>query len=229
MSSSNEIKLEGSWKERLAPEFEKDYMKRLKEFLKSQYAAGKKIYPPGSLIFNALNTTPFPNVRVVILGQDPYHGPGQAHGLCFSVPDGVPFPPSLQNIFKELESDLGISKPKSGNLKSWAEQGVLLLNSVLTVEEGKAASHQGKGWETFTDVIIHKLASEKEGLVFVLWGSYAQKKAAFVDRKKHLVIECVHPSPLSCHRGFFGSRPFSKINAYLERRGEKPIDWRLPS
>lgn len=229
ITSSNEIKLEGSWKKRLAEEFDKNDMISLRAFLRSELAKGKKIYPKGSLIFNALNTTPFEKVKVVIIGQDPYHGPGQAHGLSFSVQDGVPFPPSLQNIFKELHNDLGIPKPKSGNLKNWAEQGVLLLNAVLTVEDGKAASHQKKGWEQFTDAIIHKLNEEREGLVYVLWGSYAQKKAAFVDHKKNFVIESVHPSPLSAHRGFFGSKPFSKINKYLEKTGQTPIDWNLPT
>lgn len=229
MSSTPDIKLEESWKKRLGPEFEKDYMRELRAFLKEQHQKGKKIYPRGPDIFRAFNTTPFDSVKTVILGQDPYHGPGQAHGLSFSVPDGVPFPPSLQNIFKELHGDLGLPLPRTGNLQPWAEQGVLLLNAVLTVEHGKAASHQKKGWEIFTDAVIHRLAEEREGLVFVLWGSYAQKKAAFVDRKKHLVLESVHPSPLSAHRGFFGSKPFSKINWYLEKQGKKPIDWSLPS
>lgn len=229
MSPANDVKLTTSWKSRIGGEFQKDYMVHLRAFLKQEYAKGKTIYPRGSQIFHALDATPFEKVKVVILGQDPYHGPGQAHGLCFSVPKGVPAPPSLVNIFKELHSDLGLPIPKSGNLEHWADQGVLLLNSVLTVEAGKAASHQGKGWEIFTDVIIQKLATEREGLVFVLWGSYAQKKAAFVDRKKHLVLESVHPSPLSAHRGFLGSKPFSKINKYLEKNGEKPIDWALPN
>lgn len=228
-SPANDVKLATSWKKRVGEEFEKEYMRNLRAFLKQEFQKGKKIYPRGSQIFHALDATPFEKVKVVILGQDPYHGPGQAHGLCFSVPEGVRPPPSLVNIFKELHSDLDLPIPKSGNLEHWAEQGVLLLNSVLTVEEGKAASHQGKGWELFTDVIIQKLATEREGLVFVLWGSYAQKKAAFVDRRKHFVIECVHPSPLSAHRGFLGSKPFSKINGYLKSRGEKPIDWVLPN
>ena len=224
----NGIKLGESWKIRLQSEFESDSMKKLKEFLTGEYKKGKKIYPPGPLIFNALDATPFERVKVVILGQDPYHGPGQAHGLSFSVPDGVAFPPSLQNIFKELQTDVGVTRPRSGNLQHWAEQGVLLLNSVLTVEEGKAASHQKKGWEQFTDVIIQKLNQSRQGLVFVLWGAYAQKKAAFVDRTKHLVLESVHPSPLSVHRGFYGSKPFSQANAYLKKNFEKPIDWTLP-
>jgi uracil-DNA glycosylase len=171
----------------------------------------------------------FDDVSVVILGQDPYHGPGQAHGLCFSVREGVSLPPSLVNIYKELKADLGIPPAKTGHLLPWAKQGVLLLNSVLTVEDGAAGSHQGKGWELFTDTVIHKLAEERDGLVFVLWGAYAQKKGAFIDRKRHFVIEAPHPSPLSAHRGFFGSRPFSKINDYLRKSGKRPIDWQLPS
>lgn len=223
----SEIKLEKSWKKRLENEFEKPYMEKLKHFLVEEKKAGKNIYPPGPKIFAAFDATPFDKVKVVILGQDPYHGPGQAMGLSFSVPDGVRFPPSLRNIFKELHDDVGAEIPKSGNLSKWAHEGVLLLNSVLTVEEGKAGSHQGKGWEQFTDAAIHHLAEEKENLVFILWGSYAQKKAAFVDHKKNLVIESVHPSPLSSHRGFFGSKPFSKTNKYLESKGIKPIDWEL--
>ena len=229
MSSSNEIQLAESWKSRLLGEFEKPYMKQLREFLKAEYKKGKKVYPSGKQIFAALDATPFEKVRVVILGQDPYHGPGQAHGLSFSVPRGVKPPPSLVNIFKELHADIGLDIPSHGNLEHWAEQGVLLLNAVLTVEEGQAASHQMKGWETFTDAIIKRLNDERTGLVFLLWGSYAQKKAAFVDRKKHCVIESVHPSPLSAHRGFLGSKPFSKINHYLKSQREKPIDWSLPS
>lgn len=223
----SDIKLTPSWKRVLGPEFEKDYMIALRQFLASEYKKGKKIYPKGDNYFSAFNLTDFDQVKVVILGQDPYHGPGQAHGLSFSVPHGVPFPPSLQNIFKELKEDLKIEIPKSGCLESWAKQGVLLLNSVLTVEQGKAAAHQGKGWERFTDEVIRHLNNEREGLVFVLWGSYAQKKAAFVDRKKHLVIESPHPSPLSAHRGFFGTKPFSKINKYLQAKGRAPIDWHV--
>lgn len=219
--------LEKSWMEHLGSEFEKDYMKTLREFLKSQYQSGKTIFPSGKNYFAALNAIPFDQVKVVILGQDPYHGPGQAHGLSFSVPSGVPAPPSLVNIFKELHADLGLPISKSGNLEKWAQQGVLLLNAVLTVEMGKAASHQGKGWEAFTDRIIQELNEERTGLVFLLWGSYAQKKAAFVDRNKHLVLESPHPSPLSAHRGFLGSKPFSKINKWLEKHREKPIDWSL--
>lgn len=225
--TQNEIKLESSWKKRLQPEFEKDYMKQLKEFLKSEQKEKKTIYPQGTEYFAALNHTPFENVKVVIMGQDPYHGPGQAHGLSFSVRDGVALPPSLLNIYKELEGDLGIPRIKNGSLVHWADQGVLLLNSVLTVEGGKAASHQGRGWEKFTDKIISLINEEKENVVFILWGAYAQKKAAFVDRKKHFVIESVHPSPLSSHRGFFGSKPFSKANEFLISKGLKPIDWSL--
>lgn len=202
-------------------------MLKLKAFLAQEYKAGKIIYPRGDEYFAAMNFTPFENVKVVIVGQDPYHGPGQAHGLCFSVREGVRLPPSLQNIFKELRDDVGVPIPKSGSLTKWAEQGVLLLNAVLTVEDGRAAAHQKKGWEEFTDKVIHTLNDEKENLVFILWGSYAQKKAAFVDRKKHLVIEGVHPSPLSAHRGFFGTKPFSKTNAYLRSKGIAEIDWSL--
>ncbi|WP_413612685.1 uracil-DNA glycosylase [Bdellovibrio sp. HCB-110] len=222
-----EIKLDSSWKEHLQSEFDTERMKKLRAFLVQEYKAGKTIYPRGEEYFAAMNLTPFDKVKVVIVGQDPYHGPGQAHGLCFSVREGVRFPPSLQNIFKELQADVGIQIPKSGSLVKWAEQGVLLLNAVLTVEDGKAAAHQGKGWEEFTDKIIHILNEQKEGLVFVLWGSYAQKKAAFVDRKKHFVIEAVHPSPLSAHRGFFGTKPFSKANAYLRSKGKDEINWDL--
>lgn len=223
----SDIRLETSWKKHLVSEFEKDYMKNLKSFLKKQYDAEKTIYPRGTEYFTAMNLTPFEKVKVVIVGQDPYHGPNQAHGLSFSVKPGVPLPPSLQNIFKELRDDLGVPIPKTGYLEKWAQQGVLLLNAVLTVEGGKAASHQGKGWEEFTDRIIHLLNEHRENLVFVLWGSYAQKKGAFIDRKKHLVIESPHPSPLSAHRGFFGSKPFSKINAYLKGTNQMPIDWDL--
>jgi uracil-DNA glycosylase len=220
--------LEKSWLKKLEPEFQKTYMKDLKIFLKQQKAAEKVVYPQGTEFFAALNLTPLDKVKVVILGQDPYHGPGQAHGLSFSVRDGVRFPPSLQNIFKELKEDLGIPTPKTGDLTPWAQQGVLLLNSVLTVEDGKAAAHQGKGWEMFTDKVIATLNENREHLVYVLWGSYAQKKAAFVDRNKNLVIESAHPSPLSAYRGFLGSKPFSKINAYLRQHGLKDIDWTLP-
>lgn len=223
----SDVKLHSSWQAKLKTEFANDSMKNLKAFLQKEYSAGKTIYPQGDEYFAALNLTPLDKVKVVIIGQDPYHGPGQAHGLCFSVRDGVRFPPSLLNIFKELKADVGIEIPKSGCLTKWAEQGVLLLNAVLTVEDGKAAAHQGKGWEQFTDRIVHILNEEKEHIVFILWGSYAQKKAAFVDRNKHCVIESVHPSPLSAHRGFFGTKPFSKANAYLKAHGISEIDWSL--
>ena len=223
-----DIKLEPSWLRLLGEEFEKPYMAALKAFLVDEKKRGKVIFPAGENWFNALNTTPFDKVRVVILGQDPYHGPGQAHGLCFSVQKGVPAPPSLLNIFKELETDLGIPMPRHGCLQHWAEQGVLLLNSVLTVERGRAGSHQGRGWETFTDRCIEHLNREREGLVFLLWGSYALKKGQLIDRKRHLVLEAPHPSPLSAHRGFFGCGHFSKANRYLEQHGQTPIDWSLP-
>jgi uracil-DNA glycosylase len=221
--------LEKSWLTLLQPEFEKDYMKNLRSFLISQKNSKKIIYPKGEEYFAAMNLTPLDKVKVVIIGQDPYHGPGQAHGLSFSVRKGVRFPPSLMNIFKELHDDLGLPLPKSGDLTHWAEQGVLLLNAVLTVEGGKAAAHQGKGWELFTDQIIATLNKNREHIVYLLWGSYAQKKAAFVDRTKNLVLESPHPSPLSAYRGFFGSKPFSKINKYLREHGIKEIDWSLPS
>ena len=204
-------------------------MKSLKNFLVSEISAGKTIYPKGTEYFSALNLTPFDKVKVVILGQDPYHGPNQAHGLCFSVKPEIPPPPSLINIYKELHSDLGIAPQRHGFLESWAKQGVLLLNSVLTVEQGNAGSHQKKGWENFTDAVIESLNNESENLVFVLWGAYAQKKGQFIDREKHLVLESVHPSPLSAHRGFFGTKPFSQINQYLIQHGSVPIDWELPS
>lgn len=219
------VKLEESWKQVLVDEFDKDYMVRLREFLRQEKRAGKVIYPRGDEYFKAFDTTPFAKVKVVILGQDPYHGPRQAHGLCFSVQQGVAFPPSLLNIFKELHGDLGLPIPTHGCLMHWAEQGVLLLNSVLTVEQGKAAAHQGKGWEQFTDRVVRELAGQREGLVFMLWGSYAIKKGQFIDRKRHLVLTAPHPSPLSAHRGFLGCKHFSQANAFLQTRGEKPIDW----
>jgi uracil-DNA glycosylase len=202
-------------------------MTSLRSYLKGRIQQKALVFPEPSDWFAALHAVSFEDVKVVILGQDPYHGPGQAHGLCFSVREGVSLPPSLVNIYKELNADLGIPPAKTGYLMPWAKQGVLLLNSVLTVEAGMAASHQGKGWEKFTDRIIHKLAEEREGLVFVLWGAYAQKKGAFIDRNRHLVIESPHPSPLSAHRGFLGSRPFSKINKYLVEQGKVPIEWSL--
>jgi len=224
---SDQIKLEESWKRVLLPEFEKSYMVDLRQFVNAEKQIGKIIFPKGKEYFNALDSTPFDKVKVVILGQDPYHGPGQAHGLCFSVQDGVRQPPSLKNIFKELNADLKIKPPSHGNLQAWAEQGVLLLNSVLTVESGKAGSHQKKGWETFTDQIIQSLNEQQEGLVFILWGSYAQAKGQFIDQNKHLVIKSSHPSPLSAHRGFLGSKPFSRANNYLVSIGKEPINWAL--
>ncbi len=219
--------LHPSWSEALQPELEKPYMRELKRFLATEYHGGKTIYPKTTEYFAALNQTPLNRVKVVILGQDPYHGPGQAHGLCFSVQRGVPPPPSLQNIFKELKSDLHIEPPNHGHLGKWAKEGVLLLNATLTVEAGRAGSHQNRGWETFTDRIVALLNEPRLHLVFVLWGSYAQKKGALIDRSKHLVLSGPHPSPLSAHRGFFGCRHFSKINAYLIETGQTPIDWRL--
>lgn len=220
-----DVKIDESWKLRLAGEFEKEYFIRLAEFVKNEYSSGI-VYPPGSLIFNALNLCPFQNVKAVIIGQDPYHGPGQAHGLCFSVKDGVDFPPSLKNIFKEIEMDLGIKRPESGNLERWSSQGVLLLNATLTVRAHLAGSHQKKGWEQFTDSIISSLNSGKNNLVFFLWGAYAQKKGEAIDRTRHLVLESVHPSPLSASRGFFGNHHFSKCNNYLTEHGLAPIDWK---
>lgn len=223
------VKLRSSWKEKIGGEFEKEYMQNLRKFLIQEKQAGKIIYPEGNDIFSSMNLTSFDDVKVVIIGQDPYHGPGQAHGLCFSVKPGVKIPPSLQNIYKEINEDLGIPISNNGCLKSWAEQGVLLLNSVLTVEKNKAGSHQGKGWERFTDAIIEKLNSEHTGLVFLLWGSYAQKKGRIIDQKRHLVLQSVHPSPLSAHRGFFGKHHFSKANAYLERQGKTAVNWEVPA
>ncbi len=219
-----DIKIEPSWKERLNDEFEKPYFVDLAGFVKSEYAT-QKIYPPGKQIFNAFDKCPFDKVKVVILGQDPYHGHGQAHGLCFSVPDGVGLPHSLQNIFKEINNDLSIPIPKSGNLERWAEQGVFLLNSTLTVRAHLAGSHQKKGWETFTDRVIYLLAESSNNLVFLLWGAYAQRKGELINTSKHLVLKSVHPSPLSSHRGFFDNHQFSKANEYLIRHGKKPINW----
>ncbi|WP_321518244.1 uracil-DNA glycosylase [uncultured Bacteroides sp.] len=218
------VLIEESWKKHLAPEFEADYFSRLTNFIREEYSH-YTVYPPGKLIFNAFNSCPFDKVKVVIIGQDPYHEPGQAHGLCFSVNDGVQFPPSLQNIFKEIESDLGTPAPASGNLTRWTEQGVLLMNATLTVRAHQAGSHQKKGWEEFTDAAIRHLAEEREHLVFILWGSYAQKKGAVIDRSKHLVLTSAHPSPLSAYRGFFGNGHFSKANEYLQKHGQEPIIW----
>lgn len=225
MVSQKAIQLEPSWLKVLGAEFDQPYMKSLKNFLSAEKQQGKVIFPSGDNIFNAFNTTPFNKVKVVILGQDPYHGLGQAHGLCFSVLPGVKAPPSLVNIFKEIEQDLGLPIPNHGCLQSWAEQGVLLLNATLTVEQAKAGSHQNKGWETFTDKAIEALNQQREGLVFLLWGSYAQKKGALIDNKKHLVLRSPHPSPLSAYRGFFGNGHFSKVNNYLENQGMKEINW----
>ncbi|HEX6740257.1 MAG TPA: uracil-DNA glycosylase [Sphingomicrobium sp.] len=226
--ATQEIKLESGWRERLKGEFDQPYMADLKRFLVAERERGRRIFPKGSEWFRALDLTPLEQVRVVILGQDPYHGEGQAHGLCFSVQPGVQQPPSLVNIFKELHSDLGICPARHGLLDHWARQGVLLLNSVLTVEMGRAASHRDRGWERFTDAIIAQVNARAEPVVFLLWGSYAQKKAAFVDQSRHLVLKAPHPSPLSAHSGFFGCRHFSKANAFLESRGLPPIDWALP-
>lgn len=225
MERQREIKLDPSWRERLEDEFNKDYMTGLRQFLLERKRQGAVIYPPGDLIFNALNATPFSSVKAVILGQDPYHGPGQAHGLCFSVLEGVAKPPSLINIYKEIASDLGTVIPDHGNLQHWAGQGVLLLNAVLTVERAQAGAHQGKGWERFTDRVVRELNDGRENLVFMLWGSYAMKKGAVIDRNRHLVLSAPHPSPLSAHRGFFGCRHFSKANAWLERQGQEPVRW----
>ncbi|MCR8893769.1 uracil-DNA glycosylase [Bacteroides sp. ET336] len=218
------VQIEESWKEALMPEFSKDYFIRLTDFVRKEYHE-TTVYPPGKLIFNAFNLCPFDKVKVVIIGQDPYHGPGQAHGLCFSVNDGIQPPPSLVNIFKEINNDLGKPIPQSGNLTKWAEQGVLLLNATLTVRAHQAGSHQRRGWEEFTDAVIRKLAEEKSNLVFILWGAYAQKKGAFIDRSKHLVLTSVHPSPLSAHSGFFGNHHFSLANDYLVKNGKTAIDW----
>ena len=219
--------LDASWQAVIGEELNKPYMLSLRDFLKQEKAAGKIIYPPSPLIFNAFNKTPFDKVRVVIIGQDPYHGPEQAHGLSFSVPKGIALPPSLKNIFKEIEADLAIKMSGKGDLTPWAEQGVLLLNATLTVEMANAGSHQKRGWEAFTDAAISALNKHREGLVFVLWGSYAQKKGEIIDTNKHLVFTSPHPSPLSAHRGFFGNHQFSQINAYLSARGETPIHWRI--
>jgi len=223
------VKLDPSWLKVLGEEFDQPYMVKLKEFLVAQKSAGKIIYPAGSNWFSAFNSTPFDQVKVVILGQDPYHGPNQAHGLCFSVLPGVAIPPSLRNMYQELHSDLGISPPNHGCLTQWADQGVLLLNATLTVEQGNAGAHQGQGWEQFTDRAVHVLNEQREGLVFLLWGSYAQKKGALIDTAKHRVLKAPHPSPLSAHRGFFGCKHFSMTNQYLKEQGLAPIEWQLPS
>ncbi len=218
------VKIEESWKQALMPEFEKEYFKNITDFVRGEYLAGKKVYPAPQNIFNAFNLTPLDNVKVVIIGQDPYHEPGQAHGLCFSVPDGIRTPPSLINIYKEIEGDLGRKSVTNGDLSSWANQGVLLLNSTLTVQAHAAASHAGKGWERFTDAVI-KALSQRPNIVYMLWGSYAQRKADFVNPDNNLILKSVHPSPLSAHRGFFGNHHFSKANEYLSAHGKTPIDW----
>lgn len=218
------VRIEESWREKLQSEFDAPYFAQLTDFVRHEYAT-TRVYPPGSQMFAAFDACPFDKVKVVILGQDPYHEPGQAHGLCFSVNDGVPFPPSLQNIFKEIHDDIGTPVPMSGDLSRWAHQGVLLLNATLTVRAHQAGSHQNKGWEQFTDAVIHRLAQDREHLVFILWGAYAQRKGEFVDRSRHLVLQSPHPSPLSAHRGFFGNRHFSRANEYLVAHGIEPILW----
>ncbi|KAF1712473.1 uracil-DNA glycosylase [Pseudoxanthomonas kalamensis DSM 18571] len=227
-SAGGRIQLEPSWKSRIGDYLLQPQMRELSAFLRQRKAAGVRVFPPGPQIFAAFDATPFDAVKVVILGQDPYHGYGQAHGLCFSVLPGVPVPPSLVNIYKEIHSDLGIAPPDHGCLLPWARQGALLLNAVLTVEEGRAGSHQGKGWEGFTDHAIEVLAAEREHLVFLLWGSYAQAKGKVIDSRRHRVLRAPHPSPLSAHRGFFGCGHFSAANRYLSEHGQTPIDWRLP-
>lgn len=223
------VKIDPEWRQALQEEFMASYMHELRVFLSAEKRQGREIYPPGSEMFSAFNTTPLSRVKVVILGQDPYHGPRQAHGLCFSVRRGIQPPPSLINIYKEIQSDLGIVPPRHGELTHWAGQGVLLLNSVLSVQAGLAASHQGRGWETFTDAVIRVLNEERENLVFLLWGNYAQRKGRFIDASKHLVLKAAHPSPLSANRGgWFGCRHFSQANRYLEAHGVAPIDWSLP-
>ena len=219
-----QVRIEPSWAERLAGDFEQPYFQRLTEFVRQEYKAGP-CYPPAGKIFAAFDLCPFDKVKVVILGQDPYHEPGQAEGLCFSVADGVQQPPSLVNIFKEIQADLGVPAPTSGSLRRWAEQGVLLLNATLTVRAHQAGSHQRQGWEEFTDAVIRHLATERTGLVFILWGSYAQRKGAFIDRTRHFVLQSAHPSPLSAYRGFFGNHHFSLANRYLEQQGIAPINW----
>ncbi|PZX65659.1 uracil-DNA glycosylase [Hydrotalea sandarakina] len=222
-----DVKIENSWKEQLQKEFTKPYFLQIVTHLKTEKATGATIYPPGSLIFNAFNTTPFNEVKVVILGQDPYHGPGQAMGLCFSVPNGIAPPPSLQNIFKELHTDIGMPIPSTGNLTPWAKQGVLLLNAILTVRANEAASHSKIGWMNFTDAAIKKISEEKSGIVFLLWGRFAQEKQQFIDATKHFILKAAHPSPLSAHNGFLGCKHFSKTNELLIKQGKTPIDWKL--
>lgn len=228
MVGDDRIRLEASWKARVGDYLQREEMRALSGFLRERKARGARIFPPGPLIFAAFDATPFDAVKVVVLGQDPYHGAGQAHGLCFSVPPGVPVPPSLDNIFKEIQRDLGIARPDHGCLLPWAQRGVLLLNAVLTVEEGRAGAHQGKGWEGFTDHVVETLDREREGLVFLLWGSYAQAKGKVIDPRRHRILKAPHPSPLSAHRGFIGCGHFSAANEYLARHGQPAIDWSLP-
>jgi len=225
MANTSTIKMDQSWLNVIGGEFDKPYMKTLRAFLLDEKTKGQVIYPPSNLIFNAMNTTSFDKVRVVIIGQDPYHGPSQAHGLCFSVQDGVALPPSLLNIYKEVSAEYRVPVPKCGDLTHWAKQGVLLLNATLTVRQHQAGSHQNKGWETFTDSIIRAVNEKHEHVVFLLWGAYAQKKGAYIDRAKHLVLQAPHPSPLSAHRGFLGCGHFHAANEYLAKHGLKPIDW----
>lgn len=224
---SDNVNIDPSWKEALGHEFKQPYFADIRQFILNEKQKGKRVYPPGSQIFNAFNLTPFDKVKVVILGQDPYHGAGQAHGLSFSVPPGIAQPPSLVNIFKELKSDLGIDPPNHGNLESWAKQGVLLLNAVLTVNDSEAASHKNAGWEKYTDAVIKTISDQKEHVVFILWGRFAQNKESLIDTHKHCIIKSAHPSPLSAHAGFMGSKPFSKTNAYLRAHGIQEIDWRI--
>ncbi|MCS6916265.1 MAG: uracil-DNA glycosylase [Chitinophagales bacterium] len=222
-----EVTIEASWKNLLDDQFQQPYFRSIVEALRKEKAQGITIYPPGSLIFHAFNLTPLPQVKVVLLGQDPYHGPGQAHGLCFSVPDRMPFPPSLQNIFRELQNDLGFKPPRSGNLEKWARQGVLLLNAILTVRANQAASHQHLGWQKFTDCVIRLISEQRQGVVFLLWGKFAQEKAGLIDSSRHYVLRAAHPSPLSAANGFFGCRHFSRTNELLRMQGLAEIDWRL--
>jgi uracil-DNA glycosylase len=229
MTAKKPIDLHPSWLAHLAPEFELPYMKHLKQFLLEQKQAGKIIYPESKNIFNAFNSTPLDQVKVVILGQDPYHGPRQAHGLCFSVQPGIPAPPSLQNMFKEIQNEFGFPVPNNGYLQSWADQGVFLLNATLTVEQAHAGAHQGQGWEQFTDRAIQVVNDMREGVVFMLWGSYAQKKSQLINGRKHLILKAPHPSPLSAYRGFMGCGHFAQANDYLEKHGQAPINWRLPN
>lgn len=217
--------IDESWKHPLEPAFQSEAFASLKAFLVAEKRAGKVVFPPGPLIFNAFNTTPLDQVRVVLLGQDPYHGPGQAHGLCFSVPDHIPFPPSLRNIFKELHDDLGIPVPASGNLTRWAKQGILLLNATLTVRAGEAGSHQNRGWEQFTDSVIRLISEKRTGVIFLLWGKYAQAKETLIDARRHHILKSAHPSPLSAYSGFMGCRHFSKVNEILRSAGSTPVDW----